>query len=84
MNITHILISSPTVAALRGCSHVNAWRHFKAGDFGKTIRRGRVQYASVAEIEKFYGTTFSRSQLDTAADGMAARVWTISQIEDAP
>jgi hypothetical protein len=83
MVVADTYISPPVVAALRACSRISAWRHFAAGDFGKTVRRSRVLYASVAEIEKFYGATFSRSQLDTAADGMAARVWTISQIEDA-
>jgi hypothetical protein len=82
MNLTHrTYLSPPTVGALLGMSHVSAWRHFDAGDYGPIIRHRGITYAEQAEIERAVGRAFTDEHIAAAVAGFSQRILIIPEQE---
>jgi muramidase (phage lysozyme) len=61
-----IYLSAPAVAALCGCSLVNAHKRMRAGHFGPVLRRAGRAYAALPGIEQRTGRQFGPEQVSRA------------------
>jgi hypothetical protein len=79
-----VLVSGPVIAKLALRTRKWSHEHMRRGSFGSlTIDSSGVLYADLAEVSRCLGGPITQAQLDRAAGGIAARVITIPDIEEA-
>ena len=79
-----VLISGPVIAKLALRTRKWAHEHMRRGTFGPlTVDSSGVLFADLAAVERRLGGPITRAQLERAAGGIAARIITIPDIEEA-
>ena len=79
-----VLISGPVIANLALRTRKWSHEHMRRGSFGSvTVDSSGVLYADLAAVERRLGGPITQAQLDRAAGGIAARIITIPDIEEA-
>jgi hypothetical protein len=76
-----ILISGPTIAALRLRTRMAENMALRRGEYGPTFMIGHVRYARLSEVERRTALKFSDEQLRAAAAGVPGRLLEIDEVD---
>jgi hypothetical protein len=74
-----ILISGPTIAALRLRTRMAENLAMRRGEYGPSFVIDGVRYVRLDEVERRTGRQFSDAQLTAAAAGLPGRLLTIAE-----
>jgi hypothetical protein len=79
-----VLISGPVIAKLALRTRKWSHEHMRRGSFGLvTVDSCGVLFADLAAVEHRLGGPITQAQLDRAAGGIAGRIITVPDIEEA-
>jgi hypothetical protein len=79
-----ILISGPVIANLALRTRKWSHEHMRRGSFGSlTVDSSGVLFAELSGVERRLGGPITQAQLDRAAGGIAGRIITVPDIEEA-
>jgi hypothetical protein len=77
-----ILISGPTIAALRLRTRMSENLAMRRGEYGPSFVIDGVRYVRLDEVERRTALKFSNQQLSSAAGGLPGRLLQIEGVED--